>query len=73
MKDSAGFVLSHMPQSSLCYGPSSTNVPRTLWTLVTSSLGRGRVRMTAHLLVSKLTRIARMLSLPARKYIKGVE
>ncbi len=43
-------------------GGASLLVPNS----VAAPLCRGRVRMTVQLLVSKLTQIARMLTLPAR-------
>ena len=54
-----------LPLSSLRFGPSRTTVHRTVWTLVTSSLGRGRVRIIRNFR-KQTSKISSMLTLPAR-------
>jgi len=56
------------PRSSLRFGPSKTNVRRTLWTLAAQPLSRGHVRMTAQLHVSKLTQFARFFFACRRRF-----
>ena len=52
--------------STLRFGPSITNVHRTLWTFATSSLSRGRVRILS-VFRKHASGHTSMLTLPARK------